>query len=414
MKDGWYGFWKDPYVKNIKSYSYDYDYLINKFDLVNRRNKDEFDEVWLVNVDPVHTFESIMVGSSAYWINGTPMIKNTTNFKIMNVSIARPDANYECFGHAAENILDNVFGSRYRSYDTNSYTVNNIDDLNLWERFTLNNYATPGYSSVGNIHFAPNSIDDYDWENNTIVESSWIDWLDYPNLTGKTKASSSTDWVPFTNRQFSAARQHHRWWFSLMPHICEGRTKVGYSYNWWDYLFNGDYVTKITNDSSRSEYNINEYVNLKFKLEYLTGKVEHKTLDRVGINDLNVQIDNDKIVKLENGLLLTKRAGKSFIRVSYDNKATDFEINVSSMINPVTQTEDLISLQVFPNPAKDEIFITTELRVEKVEIYSISGELLIVENSFSGKIPISTLPQGIYFLNVLTNKGLIAHKIAKN
>lgn len=414
MKDGWWDFWNDPYVKNIKPFSYDYDYLINKFDLVNRRNKDEFDEVWLVNVDPVQTFESIMVGSSAYWINGTPMIKNTTNFKIMNVSISRPDANFECFGHAAENILDNVFGSRYRSYDTNAYTVNNIDDLNLWERFILNNYATPGYSSVGNIHFAPNSVDDYDWQNTTIVQSSWIDWLDYPNLTGKTKASNNKDWVPFTNRQFSAARQHHRWWFSLMPHICEGRTKEGYSYNWWNYLFNGNYVTKITNNGSRSEYKINEPIILHFKLEYLTGEVEYKTLNGFGINDLNIQIENDTIIELENGMLKTKCEGKTNIRVYYDNKYDDFEINVSSMINQVAQTEDFMSLKVFPNPAKDEIFIETELRVEKVEIYSLSGNVHIQENNFKGIIPVSTLPQGIYFVNILTNKGLSVHKIAKN
>ncbi|MDR0506679.1 MAG: T9SS type A sorting domain-containing protein [Dysgonamonadaceae bacterium] len=410
MKDGWYGFWDNPYVKNIQALSYDYDYLINKFDLVNRRDRGEFDEVWLVNVDPENNYESMMVGASAYWINGSPNIKNTTNFKIMNVSISRPDANFECFGHAAENILRKVFGYRFDSYTENAYTVNNINDLNLWERFCLNEHATPGYSSAGNVHFAPNSVSDYDWENKTLVQSSWIDWLDYPNLTGKTKASNSDDWVPFTNSQFSAARQHHRWWFSLMPHLCEGRTKEGYSNNWWDYLFIGDYVTNITNNNSKSEYAVNEYITLNFRLDYLTGNVEYRTLDNVGINDLNVQIGNDNIVKLEGEMLKTISTGNTYIRIYYDNKYADFEINVSTNgldeISPNT-------ISIFPVPTRNDLFIQSDSPVEKVEVCSLTGDLLMRYDSFNRKISVSALSQGIYLLKVYTDKGTTVRKIVK-
>ena len=329
MKNGWYGFWDHPIVKSIKPFSYDYNYLIDKFNLIERKNNNEFDEVWLVNVDPMNTYESIMVGSTAYWINGSPIIKNATNFKIINVSISRPDVNFECFGHAAENILGKVFDSRYKSYRKNDYTVDKIEDLNLWERFTLNEYATPGYSSAGNVHFAPNSVADYNWENDSIVNSSWIDWLEYPKLTGKTKVSNSKDWVPFTSKAFSAARQHHRWWFALMPHLCEGRTKEGYSNNWWDYLYNGDYVTSISNSDSVNNYKVNEYIALNFKLEYLSGKVENITINTVGINDLHIHIPNDKKVSLENGRLKALSKGKAIIKVYYDNHYADFEINIT-------------------------------------------------------------------------------------
>ena len=329
MKNGWYGFWDHPIVKSIKPFSYDYNYLIDKFNLIDRKNNSEFDEVWLVNVDPVNTYESIMVGSSAYWINGSPIIKNATNFKIINVSISRPDVNFECFGHAAENILGKIFTSRYKSYSKNDFTVDKIEDLNLWERFTLNEYATPGYSSAGNVHFAPNSVADYNWENDSIVNSSWIDWLEYPKLTGKTKVSNSKDWVPYTNKAFSAARQHHRWWFALMPHSCEGRTKEGYSNNWWDYLYNGDYVTKISNTDTVSKYKVNENITLNFKLEYQSGKVENKTIQTIDVNDLHIHIPKNKQVKLENGRLIAKAKGKTMIKVYYDNQCADFEINVS-------------------------------------------------------------------------------------
>ena len=69
--------------------------------------------------------------------------------------------------------------------------------------------------------------------------------------------------------------------------------------------------------------------------------------------------------------------------------------------------------QVFPNPAKDEIFIKSDSQIEKVEIFSLTGNLLFVENNFNEKISVSTLPKGIYLLNVYTDKGVAVSKIVK-
>lgn len=71
------------------------------------------------------------------------------------------------------------------------------------------------------------------------------------------------------------------------------------------------------------------------------------------------------------------------------------------------------SLQIFPNPAKDEIFIKSELSIEKVEIYSFTGNLMISENDFHEKVSISTFPKGIYLLRVYTDKELVIGKVVK-
>ena len=70
-------------------------------------------------------------------------------------------------------------------------------------------------------------------------------------------------------------------------------------------------------------------------------------------------------------------------------------------------------LQIFPNPAQTDIFIQSELPIEKVEIYTLAGTLLIVENNFTEKISVSALPRGVYLLNVYTNKGLVVSKLVK-
>jgi len=68
---------------------------------------------------------------------------------------------------------------------------------------------------------------------------------------------------------------------------------------------------------------------------------------------------------------------------------------------------------IFPNPAKDEIFIKSELKINKVEIYSLTGSLLLMENNFNGKIVISTLPKGVYMLRIYTDNGLVIRKVMK-
>ena len=80
----------------------------------------------------------------------------------------------------------------------------------------------------------------------------------------------------------------------------------------------------------------------------------------------------------------------------------------SSIVNIVVN-----QMSIYPNPAKHEIFIKSELQIEKVEIYSLTGSLMITENNYNEKISVSTLPQGIYLLNVYTDTGLVVSKIVK-
>ncbi|MCL2649496.1 MAG: T9SS type A sorting domain-containing protein [Candidatus Azobacteroides sp.] len=70
-------------------------------------------------------------------------------------------------------------------------------------------------------------------------------------------------------------------------------------------------------------------------------------------------------------------------------------------------------LSIFPNPAKDEIFIKSELPITKVEIYTLTGRLLLSENNFNEKISVSALPQGVYMVKIYTNEGLAVSKIVK-
>ena len=91
--------------------------------------------------------------------------------------------------------------------------------------------------------------------------------------------------------------------------------------------------------------------------------------------------------------------------------ATTAEIKITITVG----IDDPLSnqLQIFPNPTNDEIFIKSDLQIEKVEVYSILGSLLISENNFKEKISVSALPTGTYFLRVHTDKGMVVSKVMK-
>ena len=70
-------------------------------------------------------------------------------------------------------------------------------------------------------------------------------------------------------------------------------------------------------------------------------------------------------------------------------------------------------LQIYPNPTNDEIFIKSELQIKKVEIYSITGALLLSESNFNEKISLSALAKGVYMVKIYTDNGAVVQKVVK-
>lgn len=333
FKDGWYNGVTSQKVQNMGTWgTYNYEYIINKLNLVQRRNNKEFDEVWLVNVDPSYTYESIMVGRNAFWINGAPIEKNCSPFRIMNVSTARPDTNFECFGHATEQLLNNVFASTswsgYNplnwSNNSTSISTSNYSKLNLFQKFMLteheNSMKGTGLSGVGNIHYSPNSGQDYDWDNKvTKVYSKYYEWNNYPNLTNtlsKKLFSPSIYINTRLNGTSSDARKHHRWWFGLLPHH-SGYTNDGYYNNWWNYFASNKYVKSISSTQRSYQYNTsNKIDSIEFILRYSDGSVEVITVHKY---DTNVIIDNKNLFNVDSsGNLYAKKSGQTTLKYYRD------------------------------------------------------------------------------------------------
>lgn len=204
----------------------DYYAVLEQFHILERVAKGEIDEVWIFNFPHAGFYESIMGGPAAFWCNAPPL-KNTAaagrRFVVMGFSCERGVGEMlENMGHRAESIMEKTFASL-------------PEDQNLWKRFIRYEKTHPGKAACGTIHFAPNSLRDYDWNNPTPVVSECDDWLNnFPRFKGVTRMVASAEWGN------GDTREHHKWWFTHIPKV--RGIKNGIHHNWWQYIMDPNKV----------------------------------------------------------------------------------------------------------------------------------------------------------------------------
>jgi hypothetical protein len=197
----------------------DYRAIIEKYKLADLVGKGEIDEIWMFGAPYFGYWESTMAGKGAYFCNSAPVegVDCSRIFVIMGFNYERGVGEMlEDFGHRTESIVRRVYGS----WEHN--------EKHAWNRFTLYDKVAPGKAACGNVHFAPNSVNDYDWGNETYVWSTCDDWLSYPDLTGKKRKVNCSEWGN------GNIREHHKWWLKHLPRA-PGRSDGKLS-NWWKYV----------------------------------------------------------------------------------------------------------------------------------------------------------------------------------
>lgn len=196
-----------------------YNAILTQFNILQRVARSEIDEVWLFGFPHAGFYESVMGGPGAFWCNAQPL-KNTDaskrRFVIMGFSFERYVGEMlEAYGHRAESIMERTFSKL-------------SGDANLWKRFTRYDKIAPGKAACGDIHNAPNSQQDYDWNNPAMVKSECYDWQwNFPNFKGDVRMVGPLEWG-------GEIRAHHKWWLSHFPRVA-GR-KNGIHNNWWQYV----------------------------------------------------------------------------------------------------------------------------------------------------------------------------------
>ncbi len=200
----------------------DYPRMAKDAGVANLVNAGRIDEVWMFGAPYFGYWESAMIGPGAFFING-----GVYPDEGMRRPIAVMGFNYErgvaemlhnlC--HRTESTLSRFFGGW------------KIDELTTaWAKFAANEKQS-GSAAVGTCHYPPNAEKDYDYANPRYVSSSANDWLNWPNLTGKTERLNCEAWGgPDYHRNYMI------WWFSRLPNV-HGIGADGRPLTWWSYIY---------------------------------------------------------------------------------------------------------------------------------------------------------------------------------
>lgn len=70
------------------------------------------------------------------------------------------------------------------------------------------------------------------------------------------------------------------------------------------------------------------------------------------------------------------------------------------------------TLSVYPNPTADLLYIDADQELEKIELFSLQGKLLLTRKGLKS-IDLSSLEKGIYIMRASTSKSSVAKKIIK-
>ncbi|MNK10525.1 hypothetical protein D3C87_285500 [compost metagenome] len=135
---------------------------------------------------------------------------------------------------------------------------------------------------------------------------------------------------------------------------------------------------------------------ITLSLEYMLGAATYicHSVDTISLGNLAT----------DNYYLRTNLTIQPFDEIA-DSDSTSFFVDIPLSIGGNGNIPDL---KVYPNPFSDEIQIKTDARIEKVELNTLSGQQIFLEENglnTENKITISDLKNGVYLLVLTDHKG---------
>ena len=338
-KGEWYDWWTrnqkmQVIPQELESGMYfDYVDFIIRYNLAELRNQGCFDMVWVFGIDPLSMYESSMIGDTPFWINGNAFQTSCENFAMFGMTFSRPDGALEDFCHMCECMLNYTYGISIPEY-SRILEFSEFSELNTWQKFYLCKHNSPAHNKVygvGQVHFSPNSVRDYDWQNDTPVPSYHRTFLeDYPDITTeKLTTFTSSEYLEKKGLNGDIALiLHHIWWMQHMPHFA-GRDENGYRHNWWDYILDLRYVEALEVKKGSSDIIKiplgKSVTDIPFVIKYNGEKRVDTSLTESGAV---LRYKENSVFMVEDGEIFGKKIGKEKLSVLYDGHALDYVVEV--------------------------------------------------------------------------------------
>jgi hypothetical protein len=110
----------------------------------------------------------------------------------------------------------------------------------------------------------------------------------------------------------------------------------------------------------------------------------------------------------------------SALTYNYNQNTASYALNYRTSYNyqsPLSLSKENFEISkiiVYPNPTNSILNIQIDEQINAVSIVAVSGRITTITSAFNNTIDVSSLPQGIYFIEVKTDSGTMREKFIKN
>ncbi|WP_418637646.1 T9SS type A sorting domain-containing protein [Winogradskyella sp.] len=89
------------------------------------------------------------------------------------------------------------------------------------------------------------------------------------------------------------------------------------------------------------------------------------------------------------------------LKYKYENSWTGYNENIGDeCILGIVELEN-VEINVFPNPVKDNLYISSNYKLKSVHIFNAMGQKVFFEENYNtNEINVSSLSKGVYFLKL--------------
>ncbi len=235
---------------------------------------------------------------------------------------------------------------------------------------------------------------------NSFYANGWMYFLDNSDVVHKTDGSS------FLQASFPI-------FFTYSSGGDEYRPIVAYNGNYYG-SYNGVYKSDLSNSNTTLIYgglNSMQYgkVSNNKLLFYNSQPNQITSYDGIEFNTLNLnfspEILNKKMIQVGNSIFMN---GFKYNGSYYDYGLYKIDISTLSLQENTMKPSIIFS----PNPTNATIIFSTE--ISNLEVYDAMGKKVKYFENTNSEFDMSSLENGIYFLKIKTDNGIINQKFIKN
>ena len=109
-------------------------------------------------------------------------------------------------------------------------------------------------------------------------------------------------------------------------------------------------------------------------------------------------------------IIFNSDGSKTLVLTDADN---DLAVYNSELL--AIEQHSKVNFKIYPNPVSSTIFIASEtLQIERLTIYSMSGQVVLAEKNNTNSVVVSGLSEGLYFLEIFSEEGKSVQKFIKD